>query len=57
MKKMSFIKGMIAGALTGGAVMMLFDPITPRQRRKMRRTANQMMHSVSDMFDNMKCNS
>ncbi len=55
MKKMGFIKGMIAGVLAGGAAMLLFDPITPRQRRKMRRTANRMMHNVGDMFDSMTC--
>ena len=52
---MGFVKGMLAGVLAGGAVMLLFDPITPRQRRKMRRQANRMMHSVGDMFDNMTC--
>ena len=55
LKKMGFVKGMLAGVLAGGAVMLLFDPITPRQRRKMRRQANRMMHSVGDMFDNMTC--
>ena len=57
MKKMGFIKGMLAGMLAGGAVMLIFDPITPRQRRKMRRSANRMMHNVGDMFESMKCDS
>lgn len=55
MKNMGFLKGMLAGVMTGGAIMLLFDPITPRQRRKMRRSANRMMHSVGDMFDSMTC--
>ncbi len=53
--KMSFVKGMLAGALAGGAAMLLFDPITPRQRRKLKKKANRMMHSVGDMFDSMTC--
>ncbi len=55
MKKMGFLKGMLAGMVAGGVTMLIFDPITPRQRRKMRRTANRMMQGVGDMFDSMSC--
>lgn len=53
--KMSFVKGMLAGVLAGSAAMLIFDPITPRQRRKFKKKANRMMHSVGDMFESMSC--
>ncbi len=41
-----FIKGAVAGAMVGVGVALLFDPITPRQRRRAVRKANCMVHDM-----------
>lgn len=53
MSKMGFVKGIVTGVLVGGAAAMLFDPITPRQRRRIRHQASNMMRSVGQMVEDL----
>lgn len=48
-----FIKGVITGAVIGGAAMMIFDPVTPKQRKMAQRRTNTMFRNVGCMVDNM----
>ena len=57
MSTMGFVKGMIAGAAVGGAAMLMFDPITPRQRKRVKRQAVaawRNIEHVADEFMRMK---
>ncbi len=53
MSTTGFLKGMVAGAAIGGAAMMLFDPITPRQRRRAKRQVYSAMRSIGNMADDL----
>ena len=54
---MGFVKGMITGVAVGGAAMLMFDPITPRQRKRVKRQACAAWRNlgyVADEFMRMK---
>lgn len=53
MSAISFVKGMIAGVAVGGACVMLFDPITPRQRKRVKRQAAAAWRSFAVMADDL----
>lgn len=53
MSTMGFIKGMITGAAIGGAAMVMFDPITPRQRRRVKKQAYAAFRNLSCMADDL----
>ena len=58
MSTIGFLKGMAAGALVGSVAVMLFDPITPRQRRRAKRQIAGAMRNIGNMADDlmhMKC--
>lgn len=48
---MNFIKGMATGLLVGAAVTMLTDPVTDKQRHRLKKKANRMAHKISCSFD------
>lgn len=51
MSTMGFVKGMITGAALGGATMLMLDPITPRQRRRVKRQAWAAWRNISHVAD------
>ncbi len=53
MSAIGFVKGMITGAAVGGAAVMLFDPITPRQRRRVKKQASAAWRSLVIMADDI----
>lgn len=48
---MNFIKGMATGLLVGAAVTMLTDPVTDKQRHRLKKKANHMARKLSYTFD------
>lgn len=54
MSTKGFVKGMVTGALVGGAAILLFDPITPRQRKKVKRQAQAAMENISSVADELR---
>ncbi len=53
MKSLSFIGGIIAGAVVGSAVTMFMDPISDKQRRKMHKSSNHMFKTMGSVLDAM----
>ena len=51
MSTMGFVKGLVAGAAVGTAAMLMFDPITPRQRRRVKRQACAAWRNISHVAD------
>jgi len=49
--KMSFIGGVLAGAIVGSALTMVVDPISDKQRRKMYRGAQTMFKTIGSVLD------
>ena len=45
MSRMGFVKGMITGAAVGTVAMLMFDPITPRQRKRVKKQASNPWRS------------
>lgn len=52
-KKMSFIGGIIAGALVGSALTMVIDPISDKQRRRLQRGTENMFKTMGTVIDAM----
>ncbi len=46
-----FIKGMAAGIVLGACATMLADPISDRQRNKMRRKTEGMFRNIGNIID------
>lgn len=46
-----FIKGMAAGLVLGACATMVVDPVSDRQRNKMRRKTEGMFRSVGSIID------
>ncbi|MBR5157196.1 MAG: hypothetical protein IKW59_05450 [Clostridia bacterium] len=53
MKSLSFIGGIIAGAVVGSAVTMFIDPISDKQRRKMHKSSSHMFKTMGSVLDAM----
>ena len=52
--KMGFISGIIAGAIVGSAITMVYDPVSDRDRRKLHRGTRNAIKKVNYIFDMMK---
>ena len=46
-----FVKGMVTGAVVGAVTMMVFDPISTKQRKRMRRQTNHVFRNIGSMVD------
>lgn len=51
MKSRGFIKGMAAGVILGACATMIVDPVSDRQRHKMRRKTEGMFKSFGNIID------
>ncbi|MGN1059716.1 MAG: hypothetical protein ACI4QW_04720 [Clostridia bacterium] len=51
--KMSFIGGVIAGAIVGSALTMVIDPVSDRQRRKLHKGTHSMFKTMGTVLDAM----
>ncbi len=51
MNSARFLKGMLTGAAIGATAMMLFDPVSPRQRHRLRKQATSMFRNIGGMMD------
>ena len=51
--KMSFLGGVIAGAIVGSAITMVADPISDRQRRKLYKGTHHMFRTMGTVIDAM----
>lgn len=49
--KMSFLGGVIAGAIVGSALTMVMDPVTDKQRRKMHKGTQSMFKTMGTVID------
>ena len=52
--KMSFLSGIIAGAIVGSAITMVVDPVSDRERRKLYRGTRNVFRKVGCVFDLMR---
>jgi len=53
MSKSGFVKGMVAGAVIGSVAALIFDPITPKQRKRAHRHTSSMFRNVGCMVDDL----
>jgi len=51
--KMSFVGGMIAGAIVGSALTLVVDPISDKQRKKLYKGANSMFKTIGAVLETM----
>ncbi len=51
--KMSFIGGVIAGAIVGSALTMVMDPVSDKQRRRMHKGTQSMFKTMGSVIDAM----
>ncbi len=51
--KISFIGGVIAGAIVGSALTMVMDPVSDKQRRKMHKGTQSMFKTMGSVIDAM----
>lgn len=52
--KMGFLSGIIAGAIVGSAITMVYDPVSDRDRRKLHRSTRNVVKKVGYVIDMMK---
>ena len=52
MNTFGFVKGMAAGLIVGAAITMAVDPVTDRQRRKLKKKTHSMARRLSYTLDN-----
>lgn len=52
-KACGFVKGILTGVAVGAIMGIMFDPMTDRERRKLKRTGARYMHSCTDMMDSL----
>ncbi len=53
MHSCGFVKGLIAGAAIGAMMGMIFDPVSDRDRRYMKKRVNRMMRNAGNIIDSM----
>jgi len=51
--KMSFIGGIVAGAVVGSALTMIMDPLNDKQRRKLHKGTHSMFKTMGTVLDAM----
>lgn len=51
--KMSFLGGVLAGAIVGSALTMVIDPISDKQRRKLYKGTQSMFKTIGSVLDAM----
>ncbi len=51
--KISFLSGVIAGAIVGSALTMAMDPISDRQRKKFQKGTHSMFKTMGSVLDAM----
>ncbi len=51
--KMSFLGGIIAGAIVGSALTMVMDPVTDRQRKKLHKGTQSVFRTMGSVLDAM----
>ena len=51
MSSQGFIKGMAAGIVLGACATMIMDPVSDRQRNKMRRKTEGMFKNLGNIVD------
>ncbi|MBR6729172.1 MAG: hypothetical protein IKL80_03330 [Clostridia bacterium] len=51
--KMSFIGGIVAGALVGSAITMVLDPISDRQRKKLFKGTHSVFKTIGTVLDTL----
>lgn len=49
---MQFVKGVVAGLVVGSAITMIADPVSDRQRHKMRKKTEGFFKSIGSAMDN-----
>ena len=55
--KMGFVGGIIAGAIVGSAITMVMDPVSDRDRKKLKKGTKNFARKVNYVIDMMKwCN-
>lgn len=53
MSHMKFVKGLITGAAVGTAAMLMFDPVTPRQRKRVKKQACAAFRNISRVVEDI----
>lgn len=51
MNSQGFIKGMAAGVVLGACATMIVDPVSDRQRNRMRRKTEGMFRNLGNIID------
>ena len=51
MNSRGFLKGMAAGVILGACATMIVDPVSDRQRHKMRRKTEGMFRNFGNIID------
>ncbi len=51
--KISFLGGVIAGALVGSALTMVMDPVSDKQRRRLHKGTHSMFKTMGTVIDAM----
>ena len=51
MNTMGFVKGMAAGVIVGAAAALVMDPISSKQRNKIKRKTQGVFKSIGSVID------
>ena len=52
MNSRGFVKGMAAGVILGACATMIVDPVSDRQRHRMRKKTEGMFRNIGNIIDN-----
>ena len=53
MRTKGFTTGLLTGAVIGGAIGMFMDPVKDRESRKIKKSAGDLIHSVSNVVEGL----